>query len=184
MNGSKRFSLIAAMLLIAPLALFAIGTGPSNEGARASGAGAGASGRSASGAGASMTGPAMSADDFYNAGVALSDAGRHPEALVQFQKAVAARSDFAEAFNMIGFTYRMLGNYRLSLQSYEKALSLKPDFPQAHEYLGETYLAANDLLHAMQNYLILKKAGRPEANELWDKITGFVDEKTQTVASR
>lgn len=167
MNGPRTLRIVFTLLLLTPLALFAIGTG-----------------HTSSGASASSSATSMTADDYYNAGVTLSDAGKHSEALVQFQKAVAARSDFADAYNMIGFTYRMLGNIHLSLQNYEKALALKPDFPQAHEYLGETYLAAGDLLHAMQNYLILKNAGRTEAGELWDKIASFVDEKTQSVAAR
>jgi tetratricopeptide (TPR) repeat protein len=163
MSGFKTFRIVLALSLLAPLAVFAIGTGPSTSGSTAS----------------AGSGNALTADDHYNKGVTLSDAKNYSEALGEFQKAVALRTDFAEAYNMIGFTYRMLGKLTLSLQNYEKALKLQPDFPQAHEYLGETYLAANDLLHAMQNYLVLKNAGRPEAQELWDKIVDFVGTKAK-----
>jgi tetratricopeptide (TPR) repeat protein len=121
----------------------------------------------------------MTADDHYNQGVTLSDAGRYSDALPEFQKAAALRSDFAEAYNMIGFTYRKLGKLKLSLQSYEKALKFRPDFPEAYEYLGETYLAADDLLHAMKNYLYLKNEGRPQAQELWEKIVDYVTSKAR-----
>jgi Tfp pilus assembly protein PilF len=165
MSGFKTFKVLLALLLLVPLAVFAVGTGPAPTG-------------STSSAG-STSGATMTADDHYNKGLTLSDAKSYSDALAEFQKAVALRSNFAEAYNMIGFTYRMLGKLDLSLRNYEKALSLQPDFPQAHEYLGETYLAANDLLHAMQNYLILKNAGRQEAQELWDKIVSYVGSKAK-----
>jgi len=156
--------IVLLLLSIVPLLSFAAGTGASSSGNTGS-------------AGAVDT---MTADDHYNKGVALSGSGNYSTALKEFQKAVSLRMDFAEAYNMIGFTYRKLGNLNLSLRSYEKALKYKPDFPQAYEYLGETYLAADDLLHAMKNYFYLKDSGRQEAQELWDKIVNYVTTKARS----
>ena len=158
MSTSKVYKTVLALLILSlvPMLGFAVGTGASSSGSSGS-------------AGSVDT---MTADDHYNQGVALSDSGRYSDALPEFQRAAA--------HNMIGFTYRKLGKLKLSLQSYEKALKLRPGFPEAHEYLGETYLAADDLLHAMQNYLFLKNAEQPQAQELWEKITGYVTSKVRT----
>jgi len=163
-SNSSKLALAFLILSLIPMAGFAVGSGSSSAGS--------------TGSAGSLD--AMTADDHYNKAVALSDAGRYSEALPEFQRAAALRPDFAEAHNMIGFTYRKLGKLKLSLQSYEKALQLRPEFPEAHEYLGETYLAADDLLHAMQNYLFLKNAGQPEAQELWEKISDYVTLKARS----
>jgi|WetSurMetagenome_2_1015567.scaffolds.fasta_scaffold200079_2 tetratricopeptide (TPR) repeat protein len=162
-SGRPGILLFILALILAPAAAFTVGTGTSSAG----------------GTGSAGSTPVMTADELYNKGVALSDAGRHPEALDQFQKAAAARPDFAEAYNMIGFTYRKLGRLSLSVQSYEKALKLRPQFAEAHEYMGETYLAGGDLLHAMQQYIYLKNAGNSQAQELWEKIADYVGTKTR-----
>jgi tetratricopeptide (TPR) repeat protein len=156
---------VLALLLLSmvPLLGFAVGTGSSGSGGAASAGGV----------------DKMTADDYYSKGLALSEAGKHSEALPQFQKAVDLKADFAEAYNMIGFTYRKLGKLNLSLRNYERALKIRPDFPEAYEYLGETYLAANDLVHAMENYLYLKNQGAPQAQELWEKIVDYVTTKAR-----
>ncbi len=162
--NDKRFRIALAIALMVPMLVFSIGSGPASPGDTGN-----------SGARDTMT-----AEDHYNNGLSLSDLGKHSEALAEFRKAVSQKPDFADAYNMIGYTYRMLGKLSDSLKNYEKALKLRPEFPQAREYLGETYLAANDLLHAMQNYFILKNAGAEEAQELWEKIEGYVGSKTKT----
>ena len=158
----KTFLVLLSLSLV-PLLGFAAGTGASSSGN--------------TGSAGSVNN--MTADDHYNKGVALSDSGNYSDALKEFQQAVNLRTGFAEAYNMIGFSYRKLGNLNLSLRNYEKALRYKPDFPQAYEYLGETYLAADDLLHAMKNYFYLKDSGRQEAQELWDKIVNYVTTKAR-----
>jgi len=159
---------IFALLLLSmvPLLGFTVGTGVSSSGNRGN-------------MGSERSVDNMTADDHYNVGLALSDAGKYSDALPEFQKAVALRTDFAEAYNMIGFTYRKLGKLNLSLRNYEKALKIRPDFPEAYEYLGETYLAADDLAQAMKDYLYLKNEGKPQAQELWEKIVEYVTTKTR-----
>jgi Tfp pilus assembly protein PilF len=156
---------VFALLLLSmiPLLGFAVGTGASSSG----------------NSGSARSADNMTADDYYNKGLALSDAGKYSDALPEFQRAVALRTDFAEAYNMIGFTYRKLGKLNLSLRSYEKALKIRPDFPEAYEYLGETYLAADDLVHAMKNYLYLRNGGQKQAQELWEKIVDYVATKAR-----
>jgi tetratricopeptide (TPR) repeat protein len=81
----------------------------------------------------------------YNSGVALVHEKKYSEALVDFQKAVAAKPDFAEAHNYLAYCLRLEGpaQYHEALAHYNKAIQLKPDFAQAYEYRGVLFVKMN-----------------------------------------
>ena len=141
--------------------------------ASGSGGGGGSTGSSPGGGGSGT-----SALDLYNQGFAASDAGHYQAAADLFKAAIAKRSDYAEAYNMLGFCTRKMGNVAGAFAFYEKALQLKPNFPEAREYYGEAYLQQGDLAKAVQQYIILEKAGSKNASELLDKINDFVNRKS------
>ena len=143
--------------------------------ASGSGGGGGAGG---GGMGLSKSSGPSSATDWYNAGYSASDAGRYQEAIGDFKTAISMKSDYAEAYNMLGFCTRKLGNVNEAFVYYEKALKLKPNFPEAREYYGEAYLQEGNLAKAVQQYIILEKAGNKNARELLEKIEGFVNQKS------
>jgi tetratricopeptide (TPR) repeat protein len=133
------------------------------------------------GGGVGESGPSstpVSAQDWYNAGYSKTDAGRYDEAVSDFKTAISLRSDYAEAYNMLGFCTRKLGNVDEAFTYYDKALQLKPNFPEAREYYGEAYLQQGNLAKAMQQYIILEKAGSKQARELLKKIEDFVKQKS------
>jgi tetratricopeptide (TPR) repeat protein len=113
--------------------------------------------------------------ELYNKGYAASDAGRYQEAADAFKAAIAVKSDYAEAYNMLGFCTRKMGNVSGAFAYYEKALQLKPNFPEAREYYGEAYLQVGNLARAVQQYVILVKAGSKNASELLDQISDYVN---------
>ncbi len=131
-------------------------------------------GSSGGSAGGSVT-PAMgkSALDWYNAGYAASQAESYQEAIGNFQKALSLNSDYAEAYNMLGFCLRKLGRVKEAFSYYEKALQLKPDFAEAREYYGEAQLQNGNLAGALEQYRILEQSGRGEAQELLAKIEEY-----------
>ncbi|MEZ5933374.1 MAG: tetratricopeptide repeat protein [Alphaproteobacteria bacterium] len=45
-----------------------------------------------------------------------------------------------DAYSLLGFAYRKLGDFETSLANYDKALTLNPHNREALEYLGEAYL--------------------------------------------
>jgi tetratricopeptide (TPR) repeat protein len=137
----------------------------------------GSSGGTSSGSSSSstsMSGPST-ALDWYNVGYAAANAGKYQEGVNDFQKAIALKSDYAEAYNMLGFCTRKLGNVKAAFTYYEKALSLKPNFPEAREYYGEAFLQEGNLARAVQQYVILFKAGSKNAAELLDQISDYVN---------
>ncbi len=64
----------------------------------------------------------------------------YSEARERFRAAAEADPGMKEAWNMIGYTSRRLGDYEASLAAYERALSLSPDYPEAIEYRAELFM--------------------------------------------
>ena len=64
----------------------------------------------------------------------------------------------ADVQNLLGFSYRMLGQYPQSFAYYDKALALDPKHKGALEYEGEAYLETNQLPKAETNLSQLKAA--------------------------
>jgi tetratricopeptide (TPR) repeat protein len=137
-------------------------------------AGTSGGGNAGTGEGAASS-SSFTALDWYNAGYTASNAGKYQEAIGDFQKAIALKSDYAEAYNMLGYDTRMTGKVKEAFTYYDKALKLKPNFPEAREYYGEAYLQLGNLAKAVQQYIILEKAGDKNASELLEKIGSYVN---------
>jgi tetratricopeptide (TPR) repeat protein len=155
------------VFLIAASALFAAGSSGGTGGGSAGGGGAG--GRAPDGA--------KTALDWYNAGYTASEAKSYAEAISDFTSALELNSNYAEAYNMLGFCTRKMGNVAKAFTYYETALRLKPNFPEAREYYGEAYLQSGNLAKAVQQYIILAKAHNKNADELLDQIDLYVNQK-------
>jgi tetratricopeptide (TPR) repeat protein len=115
----------------------------------------------------------------YEQGMTYADSRDYGRAVETFQDAIALNDDYAEAHNMLGFSLRQMGEYARAVDSYKRALALRPGYAEAHEYIGEAYLALDDLLHAMQHYLVLQRQRSTEAPELWAKIRTYVETRTR-----
>jgi len=83
----------------------------------------------------------------------------------KFRVATEADPNMKEAWNMLGYTSRMLGDYDASLKAYEKALALQPDYPEAIEYRAELFLLTGRLADAKDAYAWLLKSSKPEYAE-------------------
>ena len=161
----RRFVLVLGCLISAGF-LFAAGT---SGGSAGSGAGSGGM------HGGSAAAP--TALDLYNTGYAEAQAKQYDQAVEAFTKAIALKADYAEAYNMLGFSTRKMGNLDKAMTYYETALRLKPNFPEAREYYGEAFLQQGNLAKAVQQYIILARAKNKNADELLDQIDQFVNQK-------
>jgi hypothetical protein len=74
----------------------------------------------------------------YNLGIALQGKGRHDEAAVAYQNAIALRPDYAEAYNNLGNAHRAKGNLDDAIASYQRAIALRADFAAAKKNLHIT----------------------------------------------
>ena len=78
-----------------------------------------------------------------------------PAAIEALDKVVARRPWHDNAHNMLGFSWRKLGNYERAFVYYDKALTLNPRHRGALEYLGEAYLELGRIKEANATLLRL-----------------------------
>ena len=159
----KKLGLVAAMLLISPIAI-AAGGGGSGGGGGASGGGSGNGGGSGyqngddqqdetavptckkgfvyskkKNACVKMGAELIPDQDLYQQGRALALNGDYENA-IDLLSAVQ-KTDDAMVYTMLGFTTRKLGRWDEGMAIYKKALAIEPSNPNTHEYIGEAYIA-------------------------------------------
>jgi tetratricopeptide (TPR) repeat protein len=144
------------------------------------------------------TDPAMSARLNYNVGFERFEKARQLEAgngaqaeikqgfrdaREKFRKAVEADPAMKEAWNLIGYTSRRLGDYTESLKAYEAALKLAPDYPEATEYLAELYVETGRLDDAKAAFAKLQKMSPSYAKVLLQSMRDWLAGPAKSVAS-
>jgi len=92
----------------------------------------------------------------FDRGQQSLDNGDWQEAIAYFKKAVAADAKHAEAYNLMGYSYRRMGEVDPAFEAYAKALDLDPKHRGANEYLGQTYLLVGDTEMAQAQLAKLK----------------------------
>ena len=65
-------------------------------------------------------------------GVALADQGKLEEAIEAYNKALAIKPDYAEAYSNIGVALADQGKLEEAIEAYNKALAIKPDYAEAY----------------------------------------------------
>ena len=95
-------------------------------------------------------------DSDFGRGQQSASIGDWQEAIAYFKKAVAADAKNAEAYNLMGYSYRRMGEADPAFEAYAKALDLDPRHRGANEYLGQTYLLVGDIAMAQAQLAILK----------------------------
>jgi tetratricopeptide (TPR) repeat protein len=97
-------------------------------------------------------------DADYAAGLAAMQRADWQAVLDSMARVVARRPWDDDAYNLMGFASRKLGNYRQALAYYQKALDLNPHHRGALEYLGETYLEMRCVAQARDTLMRLEAA--------------------------
>ena len=92
------------------------------------------------------------------------------EARESFRSAAAADPNMKEAWNLIGYTSRRLGEYEESLSAYDAALKLQPDYPEAIEYRAELFLLTGRLDQAKAAFATLQKSSPSYAGVLLESM--------------
>jgi tetratricopeptide (TPR) repeat protein len=89
---------------------------------------------------------------YYNLGVTLGEAGRLPEAMAQYERALQIRPDYAKAHNNLGLAFGKAGKTQAEVEQYEEALRIKPDFAEVHYNLGIVSEQMGSLTDAVEHY--------------------------------
>ena len=108
--------------------------------------------------------------------IALVKQEAFADALLFLQKEVAGDPGNADAWNLIGFSSRKLGDYVTSEAAYDKALAINPKHKGALEYKGELYLTLGNLAGAEE--LLARLRGTcsfncSEVKDLKDAIAAY-----------
>ena len=98
-----------------------------------------------------------SSDTDYAAGKAAFQAENWQVAIANLTMVVLRRPWHDNAHNMLGYSWRKLGNYEMSLEHYQTALELNPRHKDALAYLGEAYLDLGQLENANVTFQRLAK---------------------------
>lgn len=101
----------------------------------------------------------------------------------KFRKAAEADPTMKEAWNMVGYTSRRLGDYAESLKAYETALRLQPDYAEAIEYLAELYVLTGKLEDAKASFTKLVKLSPSYASTLLQSMRDWLKGPGKTATS-
>jgi Flp pilus assembly protein TadD len=110
--------------------------------------------------------------DPYKQAKSLIDDEKYADAIPILQKLIKDKGAYADALNLLGYSYRKSGDATTALDYYNQALAMEPDHLGANEYLGELYLEMKQRDKAQERLAVLKKAcgSCEEAKELESKI--------------
>jgi len=96
-------------------------------------------------------------------------------ALERGERATALDAKYHEAWNLVGYAARKLGDYDKAFAAYDKCLAIKPDYAPALEYLGEAWLEKGDLAKAQAQLVLLERYNAGEdAKTLKGQIDAYV----------
>ena len=76
---------------------------------------------------------------------------RYGKAVKQLRKAVKKDKKNADAWNLLGFASRKMGDLETSADAYAKALALEPEHKGALEYQGELFITQGTIDKAKAN---------------------------------
>ena len=112
----------------------------------------------AAGGGGGSSSSAQTQDSGYAKARTLIQAANYGAAIPLLEKVVAADPRNADAFNLLGYAHRKLGDKETALTYYQKALAIAPEHRGANEYLGELYLELGQLDKARERLSVLDRA--------------------------
>ena len=92
----------------------------------------------------------------YRTGKELAYDGNFKAAIVYLKKSIRDDPNNPDAFNMLGFSNRKLGNNDEAFSYYNKALDLSPEHLGTHEYIGRLYLNLDQPEESKKHFRILK----------------------------
>jgi Flp pilus assembly protein TadD len=108
-------------------------------------------------------------DSIYGLARHLQERKKHKLAIEEFKKVIGLNPTFAKAYNAIGVSYDMLGEFPHAVQSYKAALAWNPDLDYVHNNLGYSYLLQGDIdsaIGAFQRAITLDNKNKRYHNNL------------------
>jgi tetratricopeptide (TPR) repeat protein len=108
------------------------------------------------------------------------ESGNFEESRSMLEEILRFEPENADAYNLLGYSLRNLGEMELSMENYVKALAIDPKHANALEYQGELFLKMGQQADAEKNLVLISEicSGDCEAKtELQAAIERFKDGK-------
>lgn len=84
----------------------------------------------------------------FEDGVALSNQGKHQEAIAKFQEGIGLNGSCTDCYNNIGFSYMQMKDYPKAEEAYKKATEIRPNDSAAYNGLANVYNAQKKFAEA------------------------------------
>ncbi|MEG3843428.1 tetratricopeptide repeat protein [Microcoleus sp. herbarium14] len=94
----------------------------------------------------------VGADFHFNLGNRLFSQGKRDEAIESYEKAIAIKPDWAEAYGNIGSARSQQGDLDAAIAYYQKAVALKPELEVLHFNIANSFLQQCKYEEAITNY--------------------------------
>ena len=88
----------------------------------------------------------------YIRGVVFNGLGQLYASVEAYNKAIAIKPDYADAYNNIGDALQKQGKLEEAIEAYNKALALKPDYADAYNNMGNTLKNQGKMEEAIEAY--------------------------------
>lgn len=108
-------------------------------------------------------------DSIYRLACYFQERKKHRLALEEFRKVISIDPTYVKAYNGMGVSYDLLGEFPRAAQSYKTALALNPDLDYVQNNLGYSYLLQGDIdsaIDAFQRAITLNNKNRRYHNNL------------------
>ena len=94
----------------------------------------------------------MLAKSYFNTANQLKDSGQLYTAMIAYQKALAIKPDYVEAYKKLAEVYLMQGNFDAGISACKEAVKIQPHFASAYLTLGNIFQSQNLLEKAINTY--------------------------------
>jgi tetratricopeptide (TPR) repeat protein len=114
-------------------------------------------------------------------GVTLKEQGKLEEAIEAYNKALAIKPDYAEAYYNMGVTLQEQGKLEEAIEAYNKSLAIKPDYAEAYNNMGITLQEQGKLEEAIEAYnkALAIKPDYAEAHRHLSQLTKYTTDTAQ-----
>lgn len=112
----------------------------------------------------------------YVEGERLVKAKEYAKAIPVLERALSDDVRDPDANNLLGYSYRKMGNTQSALAYYQRALQLNPNHKGANEYLGQLYVEMKDLPKAEERLAKLATLCPPATCEEYRDLKQSIDQ--------
>ena len=118
----------------------------------------------------------LAAYAFFSIGYLLYQGNKTEKALSAYDKVIALKPDFVEAYNILGILRSELGQYDKALADYAAAIRVKPDYAEAYAYRGVLKAYLGRINKARLDFQKALELAEQQGN---DTLKAFIEERLQ-----